>query len=179
MITKIISGGQTGADRGALEAAIYAHVSHGGWCPSGRLTEDGLIPLKYDIQQTGSEAHLQSTEWNVRDSDCTLVFTHGALSADLRHTVDTANLMGKSVHIADLRSSDSKMVVGHICGWLLGQIEEEEFPPPPRHPVLNVAGPRESKVHGIEDKVASIIVQVLIRMNPECGNLYPLICPKN
>lgn|GEM_PF-1774261 len=68
-------------------------------------------------------------------------------------------------------------MVDGICRWLLGQIEEEEFPPPPRHPVLNVAGPRESKVPGIEDKVCALMVQVLIRMNPDCGPLYPLTEP--
>lgn len=174
MIVKILSTGDTGTARGALEGAIYAHVPHDGWCPNGRQSDGKLIPLGYVLNETPSNNPLQSLEWNVRDSDCTLVFTHEPLSPELRHVVSSAHHQEKSVHVADLKGNDSKLVVDHICAWLLGQIEEEEFPPPPRHPTLNVAGPRESQVAEIENKVAALMVQVFIRMNPECGNLYPL-----
>ncbi len=178
MIKKIVSGGQTGADRGGLDAAIYCHIPHGGWCPKERLAEDGAIPARFNLTETGSKNYLQRTEWNVRDTDCTLVFTWGALSGGTKRTVEFAAKHGKSCHIADLKGMDTTLVVDHICQWLLGKIEEEEFPPPPRHPVLNVAGPRESKVPGLEDKVAAVMVDVLIRMNPDCGGLYPLTCPE-
>ncbi len=175
MIKKIVSGGQTGADRGALDAAIYAHVSHGGWCPKGRLAEDGPIPTRYDLTETGSKNYLQRTEWNVRDTDCTLVFTWGPISGGTMRTVEFAEKHGKSCHVADLKGADTKKLVDHICSWLLGEIEKEEgFPLPPRHPVLNVAGPRESKVKGISDKVAVAMVEVLIRMNPDCSALSPI-----
>jgi hypothetical protein len=156
MITKIVSGGQTGADRGALDAAIYAHIPHGGWCPKGRLAEDGTIPPKYDLQETGSKNYLQRTEWNVRDTDCTLVFTYGPVSGGTKRTVDFAAKHGKSCHIADLKGTDSKLVVEHICQWLLGNIEEEEFPHPPRHLVLNVAGPRGSKIVSVRRSASTL-----------------------
>ncbi|MCB1984487.1 MAG: hypothetical protein KDF49_03580, partial [Nitrosomonas sp.] len=69
MFKKIMSGGQTGADRAALDWAIAHNVSHGGWCPAGRRAEDGVIPSHYDLQETDSKEYKQRTKWNVRDSD--------------------------------------------------------------------------------------------------------------
>ena len=70
----LISGGQTGADRAALDFALAANLTHGGWCPRGRLAEDGPIPARYTLRETPSANYLQRTEWNVRDSDGTVVF---------------------------------------------------------------------------------------------------------
>jgi hypothetical protein len=75
LILKIISGGQTGADRAALDFAIKHRISHGGWCPKGRRSEDGTIPSQYQLQETPSTNYLQRTEWNVRDSDGTVIFS--------------------------------------------------------------------------------------------------------
>jgi hypothetical protein len=74
MIKKIISGGQTGADRAALDFAIYHDIRHGGWCPKGRLAEDGMIERRYELQETSSKSYPQRTEKNVRDSDGTAIF---------------------------------------------------------------------------------------------------------
>ena len=74
-ITKIVSGGQTGADRAALDWAIEYEIPHGGWCPKGRLAEDGAIPAQYRLQESQSKNYLQRTEWNVRDTDGTVIFT--------------------------------------------------------------------------------------------------------
>ena len=76
---KIISGGQTGADRAALEFAIKQGIPHGGWCPKGRRSEDGQIDAKYQLQETPSSNYLQRTEWNVRDSDGTVIFSIASL----------------------------------------------------------------------------------------------------
>jgi predicted Rossmann-fold nucleotide-binding protein len=73
----IISGGQTGADRAALDFAIEHGIPHGGWCPRGRIAEDGPIPLCYSLRETPSRRYAQRTEWNVRDSHATVVFTIG------------------------------------------------------------------------------------------------------
>lgn len=72
---KIVSGGQTGADRAALDAAMEHGLPHGGWCPAGRRAEDGAIDLAYELVETPSADYAQRTEWNVRDSDATLILT--------------------------------------------------------------------------------------------------------
>ena len=75
MLAKIISGGQTGVDRAALDVAIAMGIPHGGWCPKGRRAEDGTIPARYHLAETRSAAYRQRTEWNVRDSEGTVIFT--------------------------------------------------------------------------------------------------------
>jgi hypothetical protein len=71
----IISGGQTGADRAALDWAIKYSVPHGGWCPNGREALDGRLDAKYLLKETPTAESLERTEWNVRDSDATVIFT--------------------------------------------------------------------------------------------------------
>ncbi len=75
MRVKIVSGGQTGADRAALDFAIDHGIPHGGWCPRGRKCEDGTIADCYKLNETPSAEYPQRTEWNVRDSDGTVVFS--------------------------------------------------------------------------------------------------------
>jgi hypothetical protein len=72
---RIISGGQTGADLAGLDWAIAHRVDHGGWCPKGRRSEDGPIDARYLLSETPLANYLQRTEWNVRDSDATILFT--------------------------------------------------------------------------------------------------------
>jgi hypothetical protein len=74
-LSKIISGGQTGVDRAALDFAIACGIPHGGWCPRGRLAEDGIIPPRYNLTETPTADPAQRTEWNVRDSDATLILS--------------------------------------------------------------------------------------------------------
>jgi hypothetical protein len=74
---KITSGGQTGADRAGLDWAIKNGIDHGGWCPKGRKAEDGTIQGQYQLQEASSGNYLQRTEWNVRDSDGTVIFSIG------------------------------------------------------------------------------------------------------
>lgn len=71
----IISGGQTGVDRAALDWAIANRIPHGGWCPKGRRAEDGPLPRRYKLRETPSRSYAQRTRWNVRDSDATLIFS--------------------------------------------------------------------------------------------------------
>src|SRR5262245_51361441 len=73
VISKIVSGGQTGVDRAALDVALELGIPCGGWCPKGRLAEDGPIPERYPLKETTLRVYPQRTEWNVRDSDGTLV----------------------------------------------------------------------------------------------------------
>ena len=75
LIEKIVSGGQTGADRMGLDWAIWHDIPHGGWCPRFRKAEDGKIPDQYQLTETPKSDYVQRTEWNVRDSDGTLIFS--------------------------------------------------------------------------------------------------------
>jgi hypothetical protein len=77
MLTKIISGGQTGADRAALDVAIKLDIPHGGWIPKGRITEDGPLPAKYQLQEMLTTSFPKRTEKNVIESDGTLIVSHG------------------------------------------------------------------------------------------------------
>src|SRR5688572_80983 len=75
MLNKIISGGQTGADQAALDFALEHGIPHGGWCPKGRLSEDGCIPEKYQLREMPTDAYPARTEKNVLDSDGTVIIS--------------------------------------------------------------------------------------------------------
>lgn len=136
MITKIVSGGQTGVDRAALDVAIARGIPHGGWCPRGRRAEDGRIPEAYDLQETDERDYSVRTRRNVEDSDGTLILSGGELTGGTALTRKLAKREGSPVHIVDLRREAGFTAVEH---WLLDN----------RIRVLNVAGPRESQQPGI------------------------------
>jgi len=83
MIQKIISGGQTGADRAALDFAIKRGIPHGGWIPKGRKTEDGTLPEKYHLLEMPTGSYSKRTEKNILDSDGTLIVSHGLLTGGI------------------------------------------------------------------------------------------------
>ena len=87
LIEKIVSGGQTGVDRAALDWALQRGVAHGGWCPKGRLAADGPLPERYLLRETDSMGYRQRTKLNVRDSDATLIFNTGVLDGGTLQTV--------------------------------------------------------------------------------------------
>jgi len=98
LIDKIVSGGQTGADRRALDFAIERGIPHGGWCPRGRKAEDGSLNTRYRLRETPSSSYPQRTEWNVRDSDGTAVFSISpVLTGGSKKTVDLAHKHRKPV----------------------------------------------------------------------------------
>jgi Circularly permutated YpsA SLOG family len=138
MLQKIISGGQTGADRAALDFAIARGSPHGGWCPRGRLAEDGTIPARYQLVETPSPDYAERTEWNVRDSDGTVIFSIAAvLTGGSKQTADLARQQRKPcLHLARERD-------GAIAGRKLVEFLEEHA-----IKVLNVAGPRQSQEPG-------------------------------
>jgi len=148
MIQKIVSGGQTGVDRAALDAALEIGIPCGGWCPRGRRAEDGTIPLRYPLQETGSKTYDQRTKLNVRDSDATLVLNLGELEGGTAHTVQVAEKLGKPSLIIGL---DGAADPGSVAAWLNQQGVQ----------VLNVAGPKESKRAGIYDQSLRFLHAVL------------------
>ena len=136
---KIVSGGQTGADRAALDWAIEHGIEHGGWCPRGRRAEDGVIPVRYQLAETPTERWEQRTEWNVRDSDGTVIFTVGeTLTGGSLTTVEFARVFGRPcLHL-------SRRVDGELASLKLRRFVGEHG-----IRVLNVAGPRATGEPGV------------------------------
>src|SRR5438045_4470583 len=103
-ILKIISGGQTGVDRGALDAALAFEVECGGWCPAGRLAEDGTIPKRYPVMELANAGYAERTARNVADSDGTLIISKGEPIGGTRETIDRCVEMRKPYLIIDCAS---------------------------------------------------------------------------
>ena len=151
MLEKIISGGQTGVDRAALDVALDMGLPIGGWVPKGRRAEDGLIPERYSMKETSSREYEQRTEWNVRDSDATLVLTTSKPEGGTLSTLELAHRMEKPVFVVDLLKPRN---LGSIQYWL----EYEGVK------VLNVAGPRESKVPGIRAMAMEFMKDLMLSL---------------
>jgi hypothetical protein len=133
---KIVSGGQTGVDRAALDYALKNNIPCGGWCPKGRIAEDGIIDNKYPLQETESPIYAVRTRRNVEDSDATLILFEDEPGNGTRYTAEYANKLGKplrEVKISELTDTDM------VFRWLKKNNVR----------VLNIAGPRESTSPGI------------------------------
>jgi hypothetical protein len=146
---QIVSGGQTGVDRGALDAAILLGVQHGGWCPQGRLAEDGRIPSHYQLQETESPRYWVRTRQNVIDSSATLILCRGPLQGGTALTLRFAQRFDKPCLVVDLLQTPD---VSDVQRWM----RDEEAR------VLNVAGPRESSSPGISQQAREFLVEVLM-----------------
>lgn len=143
----LMSGGQSGADRAALDWAFERGLRHGGWCSRGRKTEDGVLPERYLLRETPSASYLQRTKWNVRDSDATLNFTlPDRLGGGSKRTAAFADGLNKPwLHVRP------GVHPKYVARFLL------------RHHVrtLNVAGKRESSAPGIGDLVQQVLSQAV------------------
>jgi hypothetical protein len=154
MPVKIISGGQTGVDQAALDVALSLGIECGGWCPPGRLCESGIIPGKYPLVETPYERSEKApgiprslrTEWNVRDSDATLILKPCDAPHDIgtEWTIKCAEEYGKPILIIDPYRNNSPQ---QIIRWL----KENHFK------TLNIAGPSESNSPGIYQKVFALL----------------------
>jgi len=148
---KIVSGGQTGVDRGALDAALAAQFPCGGWCPEGRQSEDGRIPDKYPLVVLDGSGYRQRTLKNVQDSDGTLILFAGLLTGGTKLTRDFCQREGKAIFVVDAAQTPAANAIYGVWSF----IEEQNIR------VLNVAGPRGSGWdggHGFAfDVVASVI----------------------
>jgi hypothetical protein len=137
IIKEIVSGGQTGVDRAALDVAKAFNILYGGWCPQGRWAEDAPIPDHYlNLQETPSSDPKQRTEWNVRDSDATLIIVNSVPTGGTLYTIEMAQKHKKPCLIFDL-SKEQK--IEDIVIWIKKNIIHK----------LNVAGPRESQREGM------------------------------
>jgi len=135
MLTKIISGGQTGADRAALDVAIEFDIPHGGWIPKGRKTEDGVIPDKYKLKEMPTASYPKRTEKNVLDLDGTLILSHGKLTGGSALTVKMAGKHERPWLHVDFLKNAGFFAARTINSWIAEN----------RIRVLNVAGSRTSK----------------------------------
>ncbi|HEX6038759.1 putative molybdenum carrier protein [Longimicrobium sp.] len=135
-LAALVSGGQTGVDRAALDVAMERGIPRGGWCPAGRWAEDGPIDGCYPLRETPSADPAQRTEWNARDSDGTALLVAAGDSPGTALTRESARRLGRPVYPWQL---DAPPDAGHFRRWL--QIH--------RVRTLNVAGPRESEAPGI------------------------------
>lgn len=144
---RIISGGQTGADRGGLDAAIELGIPHGGWCPKGRRSEDGKIPTRYKLKETSTSSYADRTKRNVLAADATAVFTRGPAEGGSALTLELAAKHGKPFLHLDLLALREARAVDRLRAWLAetGAV------------ILNVAGSREGSSPGLRERVWRII----------------------
>lgn len=144
---RVISGGQTGVDRGALDAAMELDLPHGGWCPRGRLSEDGAIPPRYRLTELDSPDYRERTERNVVDSDATLILSPARPTGGTELTRRFARRHARPHLVASPYDPGAEQTVRD---WL------DAFRPA----TLNVAGPRESNHPGVARAVREFLLRV-------------------
>lgn len=148
MIEKVVSGGQTGVDRAGLDAAREAGVPVGGYCPKGRLAEDGTVPACYPLTELDSDRYASRTEKNVVESDGTLVLNIGELTDGTKATVEFAKQHARPYLVLQLETDPDPQ---ECRDWL----EQHALK------TLNVAGPRESKRPGIYRQAFQLLQRIL------------------
>ena len=148
----VISGGQTGVDRGALDAAINLGIPHGGWCPKGRLAEDGKISSKYQLKETYSKMYAVRTRRNISQADATLIISPCPFIGGTLLAVKETTRQNKPLLVVYPTRTDYVL----ISEWLLTH----------KVSVLNVAGPRESEqpeIYLYSYRIVCKILQMLSR----------------
>ena len=154
----IVSGGQSGVDRAALDVERRLGLPSAGWCPRDRWAEDGPIDPAYPLTETPSARPIQRTLWNLRDSDATLVLLFGPARGGTLSTLRHARLLGRPCRAVNLAAPVSPMPTRR---WIAAR----------RIARLNVAGPRESEAPGIHARAADFLLRLLAR-SPSAANLY-------
>ena len=135
MTLQIISGGQTGIDRGALDAALQAGAACGGWCPAGRNAEDGVIDSRYPLTPLESRDYAARTRRNVEDSDATLIIYFAEPEGGTALTIACCRQLGRPCLLIDATRSNEQAAAAEVL----------EFVQSRGITCLNVAGPRASK----------------------------------
>jgi hypothetical protein len=154
-ISKIISGGQTGADQAALDAAAKIKIPYGGWIPKGRKTEAGRLPDRYRMCEMPTKSYALRTEQNVVCSDGTLIISHGPLSGGSKYTQAMAAKHSKPyLHINLCESGDAKAAESAKAFVKENKIK-----------ILNVAGPRASE----DPRIYLAAMRLITRVLSSCG----------
>lgn len=154
-VKMIISGGQTGVDRAALEVALELDIPHGGWCPKGRLAEDGPIPSQYLVKETASRLYYVRTELNVKEANGTLILFRAKMSSGTALTQKYARRQKKPCLCLDLQTGKTSDLAARIRAWLIDKSIQ----------ILNIAGPRASSAIGIGDEVRQVLFEVFCTSN--------------
>ena len=149
-ISKIISGGQTGVDRAALDAAISLGLEHGGFCSKGRVAEDGIIPLEYKMDELDTEEYSARTMKNVQCSDGTIILHKGEITGGTAFTEAFCKINKKPLLIINILDEFKKIRV-NFNNWL----DKNTIS------ILNISGPRESEAH-MYKRVNVILMELLI-----------------
>jgi len=146
----VISGGQTGVDRAALDFAIANGIDHAGWCPAGRIAADGVLDSRYRLTETESAGYRQRTKLNVQNSDATLILHRETLEGGSRLTVTFAQKQRKPYLQLDLDASEIQLRSAWVAWWALYR--------PAR---LNIAGPSEARCPGIYQQTRTLLDIIL------------------
>ncbi len=149
LIEKIVTGGQTGVDRAAMDVAIELGIPYSGWCPKGRLAEDGILSNEYNLKETPTSEYSERTEWNARDSDGTFVLNFGELSGGTKLTEECA-FKYKKPYI--LLQAEDELALESIVGW----VKDNKIK------ILNIAGPRESHQPGIVYSLSKKLLKTIL-----------------
>ncbi len=151
MIKKIISGGQTGADRAALDTAIKFNINYGGWIPEGRKTEDGTLPDKYHMDEMPTDSYPRRTEQNIIDSHGTVIISRTALTGGSLLTKRLATRLKKPCCHVDLSVLD-EFGAAIVINSFINDYQLE---------IINIAGPRAGKDPVIYDLVRTVLETVI------------------
>ena len=163
---KVVSGGQTGVDRAALDAAMELGFDVGGWCPRDRRSEDGAVPTKYPLRETAARSYAVRTEWNVRDSDGTLILVLNEISSGTRLTVDAAKSHGKPLKIEYLAAQKSQGLLTADASLSEKITSVGEWIQREKIRILNIAGPRGSSSEDMYPRAKEFVIAVLQTLQP-------------
>jgi Circularly permutated YpsA SLOG family len=179
-LLRIVSGGQTGVDRGALDVALDLGVECGGWCPAGRLAEDGMIPERYPVVELTDGGYAERTAQNVADSDGTLIISNGEPIGGTRETVERCVEMQKPYLVIDCKVVPIDQAIDLAVGFVSHlssranameltnvrtRLTAEKAPGRRGNLGLNVAGPRASQWQEGHAVTYQIISAILRRMS--------------
>lgn len=168
ILAKVISGGQIGADRAALDWAINHGIDHGGWCPKGRKADNEVIPEKYQLQETKSANYDQRTRQNVLNSDGTLILNTGELDGGSLKTKEVAEKNNKPCLVVQLDKNIGRNLGLCTAEWIRAN----------KIGILNIAGPLESKCRGIGCN-ARMFLENLVNAERIPGQIAPEAISKN
>jgi hypothetical protein len=156
---KVITGGQTGVDRGALDAALDLKLECGGWCPEGRLAEDGAIPEQYPVQELAGGDYRDRTRKNVIDSDGSAIIYFGEIEGGTESTLDDCVQLAKPYQLIDGAGTQPGQAAKQIAEFVRERGVQ----------TLNIAGPRASKIekgHKYAFDTVRMLVDLLSQKRP-------------